>query len=237
MQLFLLHFAGGNCYSYDFLKRIMPAAVKFFALELPGRGKRYKEGLLRHKQAAINDYVQQIRQHRNGEPYIIYGHSMGATLGLSVVKAMENAGDPPLTFIASGNPGPCISETDDERLKNKYLLDDDGFKEELRKLGGLPDEILNNDELYGFFGPVIRADFEILEKDELFEKDTRINTPVYAIMGNTEPMVEQIDNWKHYTNNYFGRQVLPGNHFFIHQHPKELVKIILHCSRNMQVNH
>ena len=93
MQLFLLHFAGGNCYSYEFLiKKILRSAlskIDCYALELPGRGKRLDEELIVDKNDAIVDYVSQIKKLRNGKPYIIYGHSMGATLGLSVVKKME----------------------------------------------------------------------------------------------------------------------------------------------------
>ncbi|HAP63992.1 MAG TPA: thioesterase, partial [Cytophagales bacterium] len=34
-QLFLLHFAGGNCYSFQFLKNIVPQQISFLPLELP----------------------------------------------------------------------------------------------------------------------------------------------------------------------------------------------------------
>ncbi len=45
-QLFLLHFAGGNYYSFRFM---FPQLNEFeiIPVELPGRGKRMKENLLK----------------------------------------------------------------------------------------------------------------------------------------------------------------------------------------------
>ena len=44
---------------------------------------------------------------------------------------------------------------------------DSEFKEELRSLGGVPEEILEDEDLYNYFSPIMRADFEILEKNKL----------------------------------------------------------------------
>ncbi|MFV0247349.1 MAG: thioesterase domain-containing protein [Tenacibaculum sp.] len=91
----------------------------------PGRGKRHDETLLIQKEVAINDYVSQIKSKRNGEPYILYGHSMGATLGYYITEKMEEIKDPPVTFIATGNSGPGIKYKETEGTQKKYQLDDD----------------------------------------------------------------------------------------------------------------
>lgn len=88
-QLYLLHFAGGSIYSFDFLRKYISQDVEFLPLELPGRGQRFKENLLKLKSDATEDYFQQIKAKRNGEPYVIYGHSMGASLALKVTNSME----------------------------------------------------------------------------------------------------------------------------------------------------
>lgn len=226
MQVFLLHFAGGNCYSFDFLRRRFPADVKVIAAELPGRGKRYREPLLYSKRGAIADYVSQLRKSRNREAYVIYGHSMGATLGLSVTKEMEALGDPPRALIVSGNAGPG---TRDASAHKRYLMNDEDFKSELVKLGGLPDEFLQSEALFEHFAPILRADFELLEKEDRFESGLKISTPIHAVMGDLEETAHRISNWKEFTSGSFTRQLLPGNHFFIHQHPAELAGIIMNC--------
>lgn len=228
-QLFLLHFAGGSCYSFEFLKNKSQNSFDFISLELPGRGKRFHERLLSNKKEAIQDYVKQIKALRNEQPYLIYGHSMGATLGLSVVKEMELLGDSPLTFIATGNAGPGVEKKtviDDagQKIKN-YLLDDKSFKEVLQKLGGIPEDVLLNDELYFLFSPIIRSDFSILENEELMEIGLRINTPIYALMGTQEESASEISNWQKYTSSRFDADTLDGGHFFIYNYKEILIKL------------
>jgi surfactin synthase thioesterase subunit len=158
---------------------------------------------------------------RNENPFLIFGHSMGANLGLHVAKKLEELGDLPLRLIVAGNAGPGISER-----KSRSTMSDDELKEELRTLGGVPGEVLDNEELYNFFMPILRSDFKVLESGNELSSDFRLKTPITAIMGSNEEHAEQIDNWKNFTFNDFKSYLLGGNHFFIHDHPAELVKII-----------
>lgn len=230
MQLFLLHFAGGSTYSYDFLKEYILKDFEVISLELPGRGKRFDEPALKTKEEAIQDYVNQISDSRNSAPYCIYGHSMGATLGLSVTQRMEEKGDRPESLIVSGNAGPGVSydELDKPKMK-RYLMNDEEFKEELRDLGGVPEEVLTNKELYSFFMPIMRADFEVLEKEDYSEEGIELKTPIYALMGSEEKTSDKIENWKRFTLSNFQYKILEGNHFFIYDHSKELSTIITNC--------
>lgn len=225
VQLILLHFAGGNCYSYDFLKDyVKNTNMEMHALELPGRGKRHHESLVLTKEAAIEDYVHQIKQLRNKQPYFIFGHSMGATLGLSVAKQMELVHDKPEALIVSGNPGPGIEKP--EKEGKRHLMNDIDFKNALRKLGGVPEEVLEHEELYEFFSPIMRADFQVLENDDFSEKGIQVHIPIVALMGDKEDMNEQIDNWKNFTSASFNSMILEGNHFFIKKHPKKIIEVI-----------
>lgn len=222
-QLFLLHFAGGNMYSFNFLKDYISRDFEFIPLELPGRGRRHGEKFLKCKADAVADYVNQIRALRSsGTPYMLYGHSMGATLGYSVARYMESLNDSPELLVVSGNSGPGSNK----RTYKRYLLDDIAFKEELKELGGISDEVLESDELYNFFAPVMRADFELLEKDDFSEEHMTISTPISAIMGNEEEGCQDIANWARFSSGQFRSEILSGNHFFIHNHPRVLARII-----------
>lgn len=220
-QLFLLHFAGGNCYSYQFLKERLESSFEFIPIELPGRGQRMGEQLIVDRKLAVNDLTSQILKKRNGKPFIIYGHSMGASLGLQVVEALENAGESPKRLVVSGNPGPGVKDN-----KKRYLMNDEALKKELRELGGVPEEVLTIDELYSFFVPIMKADFELIEKEYGSDITCRIKAPIYALMGDREEKVEEIENWRKFTKGHFDFEVLPGNHFFIHNNAEELTTIL-----------
>lgn len=226
-QLFLLHFAGGSRYSFDFLKQHLGTHIDFLPLEIPGRGKRFKEALLKNKSEAVQDYCRQIKTLRNKQPYIIYGHSMGATLGLNIVAELEKENDAPVHLILSGNSGPGIKEYIGEKeLPKRHSMNDIEFKAELRRLGGVPEEVLENSELYDLFSPIMRADFEILEKGENTENGLMIHTPIYAMMGSEESTKDHIGNWKKFTTKKFTSEIVSGNHFFINEHPEKIAEVI-----------
>jgi surfactin synthase thioesterase subunit len=231
-QLYLLHFAGGSCCSFDFLKPVVGSGFEWHPLELPGRGRRYEEKLLRRKSETVADYVRQIKALRNDQPYLIFGHSMGAVLGLSVARQLEEAGDPPCHLVVSGSPGPGLGEVYGEAGNEKelYRLSDPDLKETLRRMGGIPEEVLVNEELFAFFSPIIRADFEVLQSDHYSERGLVTDCPIYALMGTEEHHPDKIENWARFTAAECRHEVLRGNHFFIYDHARHLANIIKKCS-------
>ena len=219
MQLFLLHFAGGNCYSFQFM-RSQFSGIGFIPVELPGRGKRGNEPLVKDLEEAATDLCGEISRRLTDRDFIIYGHSMGALLALKVTGMLERNGRFPQRLVVRGNPGPGIKKYD-----HRYLLGPEEFRSELKRLGGIPAEFFESEDLYDFFEPILRADFEIAEKDSM-SLIPPVTAPIYAIMGEEEEYVESIDNWKRFTSSGFQSEVLPGSHFFIYDHAGRLAEII-----------
>lgn len=218
-QLFLLHFAGGNCYSFQFLT----SRLKDFdvvPLELPGRGRRLKENLLKEFDQAAGDIFNQVMEKLTSDNFLIYGHSMGAYLALRITNMLAEKEKFPICLFVSGNAGPDVREN-----KNRYLLAHDDFIAELKKLGGVPPEFTENKELFDFFEPILRADFEIAERNNMKDEQP-VSVPLYAMMGSEELHVDKIANWARFTLLEFDYEVLPGDHFFIYDHPEKLAGII-----------
>ncbi len=224
-QLFFLHFAGGNCYSYNYLLPHL-AGLEIHQLELSGRGKRISEGFLPDREAAAEDYCKQIQNLRNGAPFVIFGHSMGASLGHEMVALLEEKAILPKRLIVSGNPGPNIKDP-----KTRHLLEKDAFIAELKDIGGMPESFFEHEDLMEFFLPMLKADFKVVEIEKRADYPI-IQTPITAIMGAEEDNVESIENWKSYTKGDFDSLVLSGNHFFIHDHPEKLASVITASFRN-----
>ncbi|RAJ26905.1 thioesterase II family protein [Pedobacter cryoconitis] len=219
--LLMLHFAGGNCYSFNPFNSFF----KEFNLvipELPGRGKRINEALLKDFELAAEDLFQQVIKMVQAPEYLIFGHSMGAAMALKLAGMLEGAGRPPAAIIVSGNAGPGTG-----RKEKTYLLDDAGFRAELEKLGGISRQVFDDEELFSFFEPILRADFEIVDKQPLHVAP--VNVPVYAVMGSEEETVSKIHNWEKYTTAGFDYEVLSGNHFFLFEHSGRIAEIIKSC--------
>lgn len=222
VQLFLLHFAGGNCYSFQFL---LPHLNDFevIPLELPGRGKRIKEQLLTDFDEAAKDMYAQILSKLNSPLFLIYGHSLGAYLALRVTGMLEKINKAPVYLLVSGNAGPGVSDS-----KKMYLLGHEEFKKELKILGGVPEEFIQNEELFDFYEPILRSDFELAEKNQM-DKETAVNMPIYAMMGSQEEDADKIANWGNFTTGEFNCETLEGDHFFIHKHPEHIAWLIKQC--------
>jgi surfactin synthase thioesterase subunit len=224
-QVFFLHFAGGSFHSYDFL---IPHLNNFdcYQLELPGRGKRVAEPLLYTFEEAVADYTQQILSLLKRGEFMIYGHSMGATLGAFVTSRLERLGYVPNLLLTTGNPGPGLDFN-----KNRYKMNKTEFLLELKKIGGMPQEFFQHSELIDYFMPILKADFQIVELNTK-EKLPPLRSPFMALMGQDEELVNQIDNWRKYVKGYYESRVLDGHHFFIHQHVSLLVDIIQNAMNN-----
>jgi len=216
-QLFLLHFAGGDCYSFQFMITYLNK-FSIIPLELPGRGNRSSENLKKNFKEAAQDIYKQILDKLDGSEFIIYGHSMGAILALKVVWLLEQSNKFPSYLFVSGSQGPT------DKNKKRYLLDDKALIEEIAKYGGISREIISNRDFLDYYLPILRADLEIVEKDS-YHKHV-INTPIFAMMGKYEEEVNNISNWKEFTKSAFNFQLFNGDHFFIHYHPNEIAKII-----------
>jgi external thioesterase TEII len=229
IQLFLIHFAGGNCYSFDSLRAHLPE-FEVSCFELPGRGKRGKEKLLNEFDSAAIDIFKQVNNSLVSDNYLIYGHSMGAYLALRVTNMFERSGRPPFYLVVSGNAGPGIDYY--KNRKKRYLMERQDFIEELKLLGGIPPELIENEEFFNYVEPILRADFEIAENNNLINEPAT-QTPLYAIMGSQEEKVDEISNWGRYTNSKFSYEVLEGDHFFIHRHCDRIAAIIKDCSKSI----
>ncbi|MDR2234816.1 MAG: alpha/beta fold hydrolase [Chryseobacterium sp.] len=221
-QIFLLHYAGGDRHSFRPLAESLQPHFQIETPELPGRGERMAESFLDNEEKAVADVLEQIKRARRKEvPYLVYGHSMGAILGLEICNAMEKNKDAPVHFVATGYPGPGIKKT-----APISGLPKTEFFAEVKKLGGLSDEIMQYEELLDFFEPVLRADFRLVESKSNVIPDIKLQTPIYAVMGETENYSSDISNWVNYTHADCECRIMNGNHFFINQHFSDLSQII-----------
>ena len=100
---------------------------------------RMRENLTLDFEKAAYDFYWQVLKLLKSRTFIFYGHSLGALLAFRVCQLLEHRKISPAYLVVSGNPGPGIPPT-----KRLHELDDNEFIEELRNLGGIPEEILEN---------------------------------------------------------------------------------------------
>ena len=176
------------------------------------------EAFLPDRETAIQCYFKDLKSRLNGAEFLVYGHSMGASLGLEVVSRLEKKGIFPQCFVASGNAGPGVREN-----KQRHLLPKAAFLKELKDMGGMPEDFFKHEELIDFCLPILKADFKIIdgEPDNIIAP---IKTPITALMGKRENFSAEIENWRKFTQGECQCKVLEGDHFFIYDQVKVLVE-------------
>jgi surfactin synthase thioesterase subunit len=225
INIICLPFAGGNKYSYRAYSGSYTASLNFVTLEYPGRGARIKEALIFNLVDLVDDLYSQCIALINEGDYALYGHSMGGLISyLLAKKILANNLNVPKHLFMTGTVGPSAPA----RLeKKRSLLGKEAFLQEIKDFGGMPDEILKNDELLDFFEPILRADFTVSESYR-HSASPPLNIPITVITGSQEDMeINEIKTWQRETTEPVDFKVLSGGHFFIYEHVERIVNIII----------
>ena len=222
--VFLFPFAGGTKYSYKHFHEHKPSFLNFITLEYPGRGGRANEPLLTDVESLIEDLYRQVSVNIKEGPYAFYGHSLGALLAFLLARRIRKGGcGEPKHLFLTGCSGPAhVSRSD----KSRHLMSKADFMKEIRELNGSPEEVMENAELFEYFEPILRADFQASET-YMYQGDDPLDISFTVITGKEEAIeAEAIRMWQVETNGRVDFKVMPGNHFFISTYYREIVNII-----------
>lgn len=222
IALICIPYAGGTKYSYNGFKPYLSEKIELITLELPGRGQKMMDPLLGNIEEMADELYRQISPHL-GQNYILFGHSMGGTLGNHLLHKIQAVGGKmPLSFIITGCAAPSFKKKD----KLLHIMDDEAFIQELSALGGFPEDILASEDLMEIFLPILRADITALETYK-YQDLGRYNVALDVIAGTEEGIDKnQLDAWEKETTKALTIKRVKGNHFFILDYFSELAKLI-----------
>lgn len=223
MNLICLPFAGGSKYSYRQYEDAASSLLNIVTLEYPGRGSRMREPLVTDINRLVEDVFGQLLPLLNGLKYALYGHSLGGVIGyLLTRRILGRKIHPPEHVFITGSGGPGTGQDE----KKRYRLNKFEFVEEIRKLEGCPDEVLENDQLLDLFEPILRADFEVSET-YVYEGAEPFDIPITVITGSREEVKEDdIRLWQKETIRAIDFRVMEGGHFFIQKRAPEILRLI-----------
>jgi medium-chain acyl-[acyl-carrier-protein] hydrolase len=212
LRLFCFPFAGAGASIFHEWPLDLPAAAQVLGVQLPGRENRMGEQPFRHVFPAVREIAKVVRRCGN-LPFAFFGHSTGALLAFELTRELgrlRSAG--PIHLFVSGYRAPSRPNLD----APIHELPDSLLIQELRRLGGTPRAILENQEVMRLLLPVVRADFEMSETYR-YEQHAPLQCPITVFGGLQDGSVRNSDlpGWKNETRGSFSIRMFPGDHYFI----------------------
>lgn len=225
MNFYFLPFAGGSEISYNPLVNILSSkGHSCYQCSLPGRGRRFKERFLETVPEMAEDIFLQIKDKLIQRDYVLFGHSMGALLTTHVLALMKrhNAPMPQYVFL-SGRGG----EIKRPSPPYKSEMSSTKFRSELKKMGGIPEEVFNEESIMSFFEPIIKADFKAIESYLPIDV-TLPNLKVMVYYGRDDDFnLEQVECWQRISTQSISCKVFDGGHFFVLDKREEIIEDML----------
>lgn len=224
------HYAGGGASVFRGWDKYFPKDVRIVAIQLPGREERFSEEPLLSIGKVIDGLFPEISSLLNETAsYSIFGHSIGALVGFELARKVRSILLPKVLIIsAAGAP-----QLNFKRELIGHLPDKD-FVEKLKIYNGLPESLIENNELLNMFIPMLRADLSILEGYK-YKESQPLEFPILALGGSEDPIIsaKDIGSWCVQTRQLFTMRIFNGDHFFIKNNQEQVLKYI---SQTIQEN-
>jgi medium-chain acyl-[acyl-carrier-protein] hydrolase len=219
--LICLPYAGGSASIYRAWPGGLDGDVELAAIQLPGRGPRLREAPFTQMVPLLEGLVEAITPLCD-VPVALFGHSMGALVAFELARRLRDERRiGPTRLLLSGRRAPQIPGPGGAPLSNRSR---EQFLDELRRLGGTPEEIFAYPEVLELALPALRADFEVIETWHS-PSGIPLSLPLVVFGGQDEfaGRVADLDAWQVHTTGPFALHLLPGDHFFLHSAQDQLV--------------
>lgn len=221
MRLFCFPYAGGGASIFRAWSGHLPQDIEVCPVQLPGREDRLLETPFTNLPMLLDALVPAVLPYLD-MPYALFGHSMGSLISFELVRYLHRMeySHMPVCLFVSGHSAPQIPDPDPPT----YHLPDSEFIEELRRLEGTSEELLQNTEFLQLLMPLLRADFTLCDTYK-YVHGKALNCPISAFGGLQDPDVPQdgISAWRVQTSGLFRLRFFEGDHFFIQKQQATLL--------------
>jgi medium-chain acyl-[acyl-carrier-protein] hydrolase len=221
--LFCFPFAGAGTSVFHDWPALLPPNVRPVPIHLPGREDRWLESPYTDCLVLVSVLAEVLRGVLR-PPFALFGHSMGAVIAFELARALRRGGlaDPVRLFVSACR-APHLPDPDPPI----YSLPDSEFISELRRLNGVPPDVLRNMEFMEMILPLLRADFRLCDTYR-HQSEEPLHCPITAFGGSDDRKAtpEQVRAWAGHTRGRFVCRVFPGDHFFVRSSKADLLSAI-----------
>ncbi|MFF2192491.1 thioesterase II family protein [Streptomyces sp. NPDC058157] len=224
LRLFVLHHAGGSHLPYRRWPAGLPDSWDVRLLDAPGHGFLLDLPPL-DDAGRLADFLLDHVEPELTCPYALFGHSMGALVAYEMTRRAVARGLPaPVWVGVSARTAPQPAGP----AEPYHELPDAELRTRLNLLGGTPDGIFDDPDLWSVFEPVVRADLRLVEewRPDPGAAPLPVALSAYAGAGDAHASPARMAGWEAYTERFLGLRVMDGGHFYFQDDPRPLLRRI-----------
>lgn len=221
--LYCFHGAAAGASSFRSWSTVAGGRLDVVGVQMPGREGRLLEPPAVSIETAVEGVVRSLAADLDGS-FALFGHSMGAYHAFECARRLHALGArPPAVLVLAGARAPLWdagADPDDT---------DESLRDHLRRLGGTPDEVMEDPELMGLMLPTLRADLRAVRSYAPLSDGLDVRVAVLA--GTDDPLAPPADmlSWRPWFRSGPVVVELPGDHFFVHR-SSAIEEIVRLCS-------
>lgn len=216
-------YAGGTSSFFNEIEKDLPD-YSFIKLEYAGHGTRHKEKFYIDFDELADDLYSKIKANYHGEPYALFGYSMGTIALVEVLKRIQVKSEIPLpkhAFLAAHEP-----HTKMELQGFDDLEGDEWVKERTIRFGAVPEKLIDNETFWRMYLPLYRADYSLIGKYIFKDLSLETEVPATIFYAEGDTPFEEMKLWKKYFKGNCDFKCFNGRHFFIQDNHAEMAEEI-----------
>ena len=219
LRLFCFPYAGGGASVFRSWAGQLPPGVSVCPVRLPGRETRLSERPFDSMDELVATLRRVIDPYLD-KPFAFFGHSLGAVIAFELAR-----------LLAARHTCLFVSAARAPQLRRDHVPppppSDDELIAELRRLDGIPKELLDNRELMQLALPALRAD-TALYRNYVYREGPPLQCPIRAYGGLDDERITRwhLETWAEQTTQSFQVEMFPGGHFFLQTHQAEFLRAL-----------
>jgi surfactin synthase thioesterase subunit len=224
LRLFVLHHAGGSHLLYRHWPAELPHTWDVRLLDAPGHGLLLDQPQITDA-GRLADFLLRSIEPELTCPYAFFGHSMGALLTYEITRRLVDRGLPlPVWIGVSARSAPQLAGP----RQRYHELPDAELRTRLKLLGGTPDGVFDDPDLWALFAPIIRADLRLVEIWRPAPDTGPLPVALSAYAGGEDHSASppRMTGWQEHTEHFLGLRVFDGGHFYFQDDPGPLLRQI-----------
>ncbi|AXL87377.1 hypothetical protein C4J65_02890 [Streptomyces sp. CB09001] len=200
--------AGGGANAFSAMAAALPEDIGLVAVQYPGRQDRRAEPCGEDIAGLSEGAAGELLAYP-GRRLFLLGHSMGALVAFETARLLAERHIVARLFVSAARP-----PSHDWQEPDLDGLTDSEVVTGVRRLGGVPEPLLDDPETVGELVRVLRGDHRALRRYRA-PADAVLPIPVTVLLAEEDPKnsASQVRDWARHSTAGCGIERLPGGHF------------------------